>query len=72
MKLKCKNLTYELEIFRHFLAVAAKSQLKESYMEWVRFIESKLRHLIANLEKNQYIKIAHINPQGYEQIKEIE
>lgn len=36
----------------------------------VRLVESKIRHLIVNLERNQYINIAHINPQGYEQIKE--
>lgn len=40
-------------------------------MDWVRLIESKVRFLIQALEKNQYISIAHINPQGYEEVKEV-
>lgn len=35
-------------------------------MDWVRMVESKIRFLIQILEKNQYINLAHINPQGYE------
>ncbi len=40
-------------------------------MDWVRLVESKIRYLIYALEKNQYINIAHINPQGYEDVKEM-
>lgn len=40
-------------------------------MDWVRMVESKIRFLIQVLEKNQYINLAHINPQGYEEIKEV-
>jgi hypothetical protein len=34
-------------------------------------VESKIRFLIQILEKNQFITLAHINPQGYEEKKEI-
>ena len=39
-------------------------------MDWVRLVESKIRHLVLSLEKNQYISIAHVNPQAYQQTKE--
>jgi poly(A) polymerase len=39
-------------------------------MDWVRLVESKIRHLVLNLEKNQYISLAHVNPQGFQQVKE--
>ena len=39
-------------------------------MDWVRLVESKIRILIQILEKNTYITIAHINPQGYQETKE--
>jgi hypothetical protein len=37
-------------------------------MEWFRLVESKIRHLVLNLEKNIYINIAHINPTSYEEV----
>lgn len=40
-------------------------------MDWVRLVESKVRFLIQSLEKNQFINMAHINPQGYEDVKEV-
>ncbi len=57
--------------YKHFIILIITSLHKEHYTEWVRLVESKIRHLVLNLEKNQYIDIAHINPQGYEQTNEI-
>lgn len=56
---------------RHFIVLIASTPVKEQYMDWVRMVESKIRFLIQVLEKNQYINLAHINPQGYEEIKEV-
>lgn len=39
-------------------------------MDWIRLVESKMRLLVHSLEKNQYINLVHINPQGYEDTKE--
>lgn len=39
-------------------------------MDWVRLVESRIRILIQNLEKNSFISLAHINPQGYQEVKE--
>lgn len=57
--------------YKHFIVLIASTSVKEQYMDWVRLIESKVRFLIQALEKNQYISIAHINPQGYEEVKEV-
>lgn len=55
--------------YKHFIVLIITSPTKE-YVEMVRLVESKIRFLIASLERNKYINIAHINPKGYEQIKE--
>jgi hypothetical protein len=39
-------------------------------MDWVRLVESRIRLLIQGLEKNSFISLAHINPQGYQEVKE--
>ena len=39
-------------------------------MDWVRLVESKIRFLVQGLEKNSFISLAHINPQGYQEVKE--
>lgn len=49
----------------------ASTPVKEQYMDWIRMVESKIRLLIQGLEKIQFIAIAHINPQGYEEVKEV-
>jgi poly(A) polymerase Pap1 len=56
--------------FRHFIVLIASTPLKDQYMDWVRLVESKMRLLVHALEKNQYINLVHINPQGYEDTKE--
>jgi poly(A) polymerase len=48
----------------------ASTPVKEQYTDWIRLVESKIRHLVLNLEKNQHISLAHVNPQGYQQTKE--
>jgi poly(A) polymerase len=57
-------------IFRHFIVLIGSTPIKEQYMDWIRLIESKVRFLIQNLERNQFISLVHINPQGYEEVKE--
>jgi poly(A) polymerase len=56
--------------YKHFIVLIASTPVKEQYMDWVRLVESKIRHLVLGLEKNQYINLVHINPQGFEQTKE--
>ena len=64
-----------IEIFivfsRHFIVLIASTPIKDQYTDWVRLVESKIRHLVLSLEKNQHISMAHVNPQGYQQTKEV-
>ncbi len=48
----------------------ASTPVKEQYTDWVRLVESKVRHLVLSLEKNQHISMAHVSPQGYQQTQE--
>lgn len=36
------------------------------HLEWCGFVESKVRYLVSNLERNQYISLAHVNPKCFE------
>jgi poly(A) polymerase len=56
--------------YKHFIVLIASTPVKDQYMDWVRLVESKIRHLVLGLEKNQYINLVHINPQGFQQTKE--
>lgn len=55
---------------RHFLVLIASTHGKNQYMDWIRLVESRIRFLIQGLEKIPLISLAHINPQGYQEIKE--
>lgn len=43
----------------------ASSSCTEDQLEWCGLIESKVRHLIGNLERNPHISLAHVNPDCY-------
>lgn len=51
--------------YRHFIVLLAKSGSQEEQLEWCGLIESKIRHLVGNLERNQYIQLAHVNPDSF-------
>lgn len=57
--------------YKHFIVLIASTPIKDQYTDWVRLVESKIRHLVLSLEKNQHISMAHVNPQGYQQTKEV-
>lgn len=35
-------------------------------MKWCGLVESKIRYLITNLERNAHIRLAHVNPKCFE------
>ncbi|XP_066907520.1 poly(A) polymerase type 3 [Halyomorpha halys] len=51
--------------YKHFIVLLAKSASQEEQLEWCGLIESKVRHLVGNLERNQYISLAHVNPECF-------
>lgn len=56
--------------YRHFIVLLVSSQSPEDHLEWCGLVESKIRYLITNLERNQYISLAHVNPKCFEQIQQ--
>ena len=42
------------------------SQTAEDHLEWCGLVESKVRYLINNLERNQHISLAHVNPKCFD------
>lgn len=45
----------------------AASSSADDQLEWVGLVESKIRHLILALERNDHITLAHINPEQFDQ-----
>ncbi|XP_075212061.1 poly(A) polymerase hiiragi isoform X2 [Lycorma delicatula] len=52
--------------YKHFIVLLASSNTGEDQLEWCGLIESKVRHLIGNLERNQHIVLAHVNPECFQ------
>ncbi|KDR13292.1 poly(A) polymerase type 3 [Zootermopsis nevadensis] len=55
--------------YKHFIVLLASSSSAEDQLEWVGLVESKVRHLILNLERNQHITLAHVNPECFSQLE---
>lgn len=52
--------------YRHFIVLLVNSQTADEHLEWCGLVESKIRYLIGNLERNEFISLAHINPKCFE------
>jgi poly(A) polymerase len=50
--------------YRHFIVLEVSSKTEEDQLEWYGLVESKIRHLILNLERES-IELAHIWPKPY-------
>lgn len=55
--------------YRHFIVLLVSSSTAEDHLEWCGLIESKIRILIGNLERNQHIQLAHVNPKSFDPVK---
>lgn len=67
---QCGTKTFlSLFFFRHFIVLIASSSSVEDQLEWVGLVESKIRHLILALERNDHITLAHINPEQYDPVQ---
>jgi poly(A) polymerase len=52
--------------YRHFIVLLVRSSTADDHLEWCGLIESKIRILIGNLERNQHINLAHVNPKCFD------
>ena len=55
--------------YRHFIVLEASSASEEDQLEWYGLVESKVRHLILNLER-EAIELAHVWPKTYPSLEE--
>ncbi|NWI19050.1 PAPOG polymerase, partial [Crypturellus soui] len=55
---------------KHYIVLTASAFTEEHHLEWVGLVESKIRVLVGNLERNEFINIAHVNPQSFPGNKE--
>ncbi|KAF4526538.1 hypothetical protein B566_EDAN009900, partial [Ephemera danica] len=53
--------------YKHFIVLLARANTAEDQLEWCGLIEAKIRHLVGNLERNQHITLAHVNPECFPQ-----
>ncbi|XP_059174336.1 poly(A) polymerase type 3-like [Physella acuta] len=58
--------------YKHYIVVKASAEEEDHYLEWKGYVESKIRLLVGNLERNPNIKLAHIMPTSYGPINESE
>lgn len=56
--------------YKHYIVVKGSAEEEDHYLEWKGYVESKIRHLVGNLERNPIIKLAHIMPTSYGPINE--
>ncbi|XP_040285655.1 poly(A) polymerase gamma isoform X1 [Bufo bufo] len=51
--------------YKHYIVLTASAFSEEHHLEWVGLVESKIRVLVGNLERNEFITLAHVNPQSF-------
>ncbi|XP_076463451.1 poly(A) polymerase beta-like [Babylonia areolata] len=58
--------------YRHYIVLRASAEENEHHIEWKGYVESKIRLLVGNLERNPFIKLAHVMPESYGPVNESE
>lgn len=51
--------------YKHYIVLSASASTEENHLEWIGLVESKIRVLVGNLERNEFINLAHVNPQSF-------
>ncbi|XP_043483065.1 poly(A) polymerase type 3 isoform X1 [Leptopilina heterotoma] len=51
--------------YKHYVILLASSLQAADQLEWCGLVESRIRHLIGQLERYPAITLAHINPEAY-------
>lgn len=54
--------------YKHFIMINCVSTVESKSLEWLGYVESKLRHLISILERNPYVYLAHVNTRTFDPI----
>uniref|UniRef100_A0A673ZVA1 polynucleotide adenylyltransferase n=1 Tax=Salmo trutta TaxID=8032 RepID=A0A673ZVA1_SALTR len=56
--------------YKHYIVLTASASTEENQLEWIGLVESKIRVLVGNLERNEYITLAHVSPTSFPGNKE--
>uniref|UniRef100_A0A8C2QCZ6 Poly(A) polymerase n=1 Tax=Cricetulus griseus TaxID=10029 RepID=A0A8C2QCZ6_CRIGR len=56
--------------YKHYIVLLASAPTEKQRLEWVGLVKSKIRILVGSLEKNEFITLAHVNPQSFPAPKE--
>uniref|UniRef100_A0A1A7YSU9 polynucleotide adenylyltransferase n=1 Tax=Iconisemion striatum TaxID=60296 RepID=A0A1A7YSU9_9TELE len=56
--------------YKHYIVLTASASTEENHLEWIGLVESKIRVLVGNLERNEFITLAHVNSQSFPGFKE--
>ncbi|XP_053330584.1 poly(A) polymerase alpha isoform X2 [Spea bombifrons] len=51
--------------YKHYIVLLASAPTEKQHLEWIGLVESKIRILVGSLEKNEFITMAHVNPQSF-------
>lgn len=54
--------------YKHFIVLLAAAACADDQLQWCGLVESRIRHLITTLERNEHITLAHVNPECYNSI----
>ncbi|XP_072171310.1 poly(A) polymerase beta-like isoform X2 [Diadema setosum] len=56
--------------YKHYIVLIASAGNEDHHLKWVGLVESKIRVLVGNLERNPHIKLAHVYPKSISQSPE--
>ncbi|XP_070261443.1 LOW QUALITY PROTEIN: poly(A) polymerase type 3-like [Myotis yumanensis] len=56
--------------YKHYIVLLASAPTEKQRLEWAGLVGSKIRILVGSLEKNEFITLAHVNPQSFPAPKE--
>ena len=62
--------TFFTEGYKYYLSIVSASRTKEAQQIWSGLVESKVRHLVTDLENDSAIEIAHPFNKGFERVHE--
>ena len=54
--------------YKHFIALLCVTADEEDHLIFSGLVESKIRHLVASLERNPCVALCHVNPRQYKPI----
>uniref|UniRef100_A0A1I8AZS3 Poly(A) polymerase n=1 Tax=Meloidogyne hapla TaxID=6305 RepID=A0A1I8AZS3_MELHA len=58
--------------YKHFIVLLCVTEGEEDHLIFAGLVESKIRHLVASLERNSCVALCHVNPRQYKPICKLE